>query len=137
MKTKLSFDQDEDDTFTEAVKNVVKDPTIDTSFLPDQRNIEIEEEKRELEKLNWLKEQEIIKAEELNIKYILFDYNFTMNNIREDSQMKQRSVKIKKDDKILNILESISNVIENPEEYLLAYKDFIIPNVSPYLKLEL
>jgi hypothetical protein len=137
MKTKLSFDQDEDDTFTEAVKNVVKDPTIDTSFLPDQRNIEIEEEKRELEKLNWLKEQEIIKAEELNIKYIIFDYNFTMNNIREDSQMKQRSVKIKKDDKILNILESISNVIENPEEYLLAYKDFIIPNVSPYLKLEL
>ncbi len=137
MKTKLSFDMDEEDTFTEAVKNVVKDPTIDTSFLPDKKNIELEEERKELEKLNWLKEQEMIKHEGLKMKYILLDHNFTMNNLKEDSQMFQREIKIIKGDKVLKILESITNVIENPEEYILVYKDFIIPNVNFYFKIRI
>lgn len=55
------------------VKRICKDPTVATSFLPDrQRDAAIEAEKERL-KEEWLKQQEVIKNEFLEVVYSYWD----------------------------------------------------------------
>lgn len=64
MLSTLSFGEDEDVEAEEVpMKKVMKDPTVDTSFLPDiERDQEISRKKEELKK-EWLLQQDRIKAE--------------------------------------------------------------------------
>lgn len=58
---------------TEAAPVIVKNPEVDTSFLPDKEREERERIEREKIKLEWLAEQERIKAEEIDITYSYWD----------------------------------------------------------------
>jgi hypothetical protein len=50
-------------------KKLKKDPTIDTSFLPDPERQEAERMEREKLKRQWLESQVAVKAEDVTIKY--------------------------------------------------------------------
>ena len=50
-----------------------KDPTVETSFLPDKDREAAEAQQRERLKLEWLQEQEKVKAERLTITYSYWD----------------------------------------------------------------
>jgi len=55
------------------LKRLGKDPTVDTSFLPDKERDEfIDKEKRRLQ-LEWMQKQEEIKEEELRVDYCFYD----------------------------------------------------------------
>eukprot|EP01031_Cornospumella_fuschlensis_P027418 gene27418-33117_t len=73
----LSFavdeDEDSDDEPVPVLKKILKDPTVDTSFLPDaNRERELKQKKEEL-KREWLAEQERIKNEILEVTYSYWD----------------------------------------------------------------
>jgi protein FAM50 len=50
-----------------------KNPNVDTSFLPDREREEEERKERERLRLEWLKKQEDIKNEEIEITYSYWD----------------------------------------------------------------
>lgn len=50
-----------------------KNPNVDTSFLPDREREEEERKERERLRLEWLKKQEDIKNEEIEITYSFWD----------------------------------------------------------------
>lgn len=54
-------------------KRLLKDPTVDTSFLPDRAREEEERKVREELRQEWLKKQEEIKQEEIEITYSYWD----------------------------------------------------------------
>jgi protein FAM50 len=90
-KSKLSFDLEEDEgdeeeftisnkrakTETESgsapMKRLGKDPSVDTSFLPDKEREEREAQERERLKREWLIEQERIKSSELKVACSYYD----------------------------------------------------------------
>jgi protein FAM50 len=74
MMSTLSFATDEDLLEDEDIpKKSLKDPTIDTSFLPDkQREEEALRERKLLEK-EWKEQQETVKKEKLEIVYSYWD----------------------------------------------------------------
>jgi protein FAM50 len=77
MLSKLSFDVE--DEVEEAPPQPLKksklgkDPSVDTSFLPDREREEKEREERERIKREWLEKQQKIKEEEMTIPYCYFD----------------------------------------------------------------
>jgi protein FAM50 len=78
------------------VHSTKKDPTVDTSFLPDRaRDEAIEAEKRRLE-LEWKKRQESMKEEQLEIVYSYWD-----------GSGHRRTVVVKKGDSIAEFLENV------------------------------
>jgi len=50
-----------------------KDPSIDTSFLPDRDRDKLKQEEEELRNLAWLERQEQVKVEPLQIDYCYYD----------------------------------------------------------------
>lgn len=90
-KNKLSFDlegeEEEQEEFTLSnkraktenesgsapMKRLGKDPTVDTSFLPDKEREEREAQERERLKREWLVEQERIKSEPLKVTCNYYD----------------------------------------------------------------
>ena len=72
---KLSFEdgEDEDIEFVVPKKKLLKDPSVDTSFLPDRERDERERQERLQLKREWKQEQERIKAEKINITYSYYD----------------------------------------------------------------
>lgn len=88
-KSKLSFamDDDEEDAGEEAevlkpsskklkteIKKIpLKNPTVDTSFLPDREREEKDRLAREELRQEWLKKQEVMKSEEIEIIYSYWD----------------------------------------------------------------
>jgi len=73
---KLSFDDGEEGeevAFPVPKKKLLKDPTVDTSFLPDRERDERERQERLKLKREWKQEQERIKAEKINITYSYYD----------------------------------------------------------------
>ncbi|KAH7102364.1 XAP5-domain-containing protein [Auriculariales sp. MPI-PUGE-AT-0066] len=79
-RSKLSFaDDDEeqqDDAEAERAEKrarLGKNPTVDTSFLPDREREEQQRREREELRQDWLKRQEEMKAEEIEITYSYWD----------------------------------------------------------------
>mmetsp|Transcript_22056 Transcript_22056/g.55354 ORF Transcript_22056/g.55354 Transcript_22056/m.55354 type:complete len:282 (+) Transcript_22056:60-905(+) len=75
QKSKLSFaeDEDEEEEVVTVPKKSLKDPTVNTAFLPDRERDEEEAKAREILKQQWLKEQEKIKQEKLDVTYSYWD----------------------------------------------------------------
>ncbi|XP_049848622.1 protein FAM50A-like [Schistocerca gregaria] len=76
--SKLSFVDEESEDGTETfmpvlTKRILKDPSVDTSFLPDRDRDEKERQERLKLKKEWLAAQEKIKAEKINITYSYYD----------------------------------------------------------------
>jgi len=82
------------DTKSETVDNFIKlgkDPSIDTSFLPDKGRDEfLEQEKRRLQ-LEWLRQQEEIKEAPMDIDYCFYDGTSHKKNmcIKKGSSIKE------------------------------------------------
>jgi len=78
IQASLSFGDDEefdniDDDQIELKKKRTKNPSVDTSFLPDaNRDKELEEQKQKLRE-DWIKQQEVIKNEVIQVEYAYYD----------------------------------------------------------------
>lgn len=85
-KAKLSFADDEEegngdesvgtpsrDLEQSAKKKLRKNPNVDTSFLPDREREEAERREREELRQEWLRKQEELKAEDIEITYSYWD----------------------------------------------------------------
>lgn len=75
-EVKLSFDEEEEGDVEAPVivkKKLLKDPSVDTSFLPDAERDERDRQERLKLKREWKQEQERIKAEKINITYSYYD----------------------------------------------------------------
>ncbi|KAJ3209407.1 hypothetical protein HK099_008516, partial [Clydaea vesicula] len=127
-KVKISFDNEDEEAGVEetadntAFKKLKKNPTVDTSFLPDKEREEQEKKLKELELVKWLEEQEIIKAETISIPYTY--WNGTGKN---------REMKCLKGDTIGKFLENCKNKFPeikgiNPENLMFIKSDIIIPH---------
>eukprot|EP01134_Creolimax_fragrantissima_P003923 CFRG3923T1 len=100
--TVLSFDLDDEaaeeegdtERTEEPIKKPKKDPTIDTSFLPDRDREEKENEIREKLTKDWLAKQEKIQQEPISITYSYWD-----------GAGHRRVVQVKKGDSIRKFLE--------------------------------
>eukprot|EP00595_Chromulina_sp_UTEXLB2642_P000607 CAMPEP_0196766842 /NCGR_PEP_ID=MMETSP1095-20130614/31392_1 /TAXON_ID=96789 ORGANISM="Chromulina nebulosa, Strain UTEXLB2642" /NCGR_SAMPLE_ID=MMETSP1095 /ASSEMBLY_ACC=CAM_ASM_000446 /LENGTH=195 /DNA_ID=CAMNT_0042131301 /DNA_START=296 /DNA_END=880 /DNA_ORIENTATION=- len=132
LSSKLSFINNEDDddeggTSNELVdKKIKKNPDVDTSFLPDkERDLAIELEKEKL-KLEWLKEQDKIKNEILEVVYSYWD-----------GYGHRKSIKVKKGTTIGRFLELIRHDLSqefhdlksvNMDGMMYVKEDIIIPH---------
>ena len=54
-------------------KRLRKNPGVDTSFLPDREREEMERKEREELRQDWLKKQEEMKKEEIEVTYSYWD----------------------------------------------------------------
>ncbi|KAL7415850.1 XAP5, circadian clock regulator-domain-containing protein [Mrakia frigida] len=147
-KAKLSFDHDEEDEEEEesagkrkggddeevaSTKRAkfTKNPTVDTSFLPDREREERERFEREELRRVWIKNQEVIKNEDIEITYSYWD-----------GAGHRRVVSAKKGDDIATFLEkcrlqfpelrgtSVDNLMYIKEDLIIphhyTFYDFII-----------
>ena len=77
IQASLSFGDDEDfDNINDdaiELKKTKKNPSVDTSFLPDaNRDKQIEEQKQKLRQ-DWIAQQEVIKNEQIQVEYSYYD----------------------------------------------------------------
>ncbi|KAJ1569314.1 hypothetical protein HK096_003493 [Nowakowskiella sp. JEL0078] len=99
-----------------------KDPTIDTSFLPDKEREEEERRMTEELKSNWLKEQKAIKQEKIVITYSYWD-----------GTGHRTQVEVKKGDSISQFLEACRQQWHqlrgtNVDNLMYVKEDLIIPH---------
>lgn len=143
MVSKLSFSHDDDEEEVDdesdeqqragsVQRKLMKNPNVDTSFLPDrERDLMIEAEREKLRQ-EWFQEQERIKQEILEVQYSYWDGNGH-----------RRSIRVSKGTQIGKFLEIVKSelVKEFPElkttsvDGLMYIKeDLIIPSVmNPFL----
>lgn len=103
-------------------KRLLKDPTVDTSFLPDRVREEEERKIREELRQQWLKKQEDIKAEEIEITYSYWD-----------GTGHRKSVKCKKGDSVGQFLERCRSQFpelrgHSVDSLMYIKEDLIIPH---------
>ena len=65
------FDDNKDDNIELYKKKTKKNPSVDTSYLPDAERDRALEEKKEKLRMEWLEQQEVIKNELLEVGMIL------------------------------------------------------------------
>ncbi|WBW75082.1 splicing factor, xap-5-like protein [Schizosaccharomyces osmophilus] len=130
-KGKLSFGQEENEEETgDGLKEIIikkkhlgKDPTVNTSFLPDAEREALEEAKRKEYRKQWLEEQERIKEEEILIPFLFYEGSTT-----------RYSVKIRLKDSVGHILSNMKDQIPSlkrvldMDKLLLVQSDLIIPH---------
>ncbi|KAI9149841.1 hypothetical protein H9P43_010020 [Blastocladiella emersonii ATCC 22665] len=130
----LSFDDDEVLAPPLIAKKRTKDPTVDTSFLPDRQREEEDRRERERLRAEWERQQEQVKQEEITIEYSYWDGNGHRNK-----------VVVKKGDTVHAFLEKVrsqwpdlrgvaaDNLIFVKEDLILSHHltfyDFIINKV--------
>ncbi|KAI9331713.1 XAP5, circadian clock regulator-domain-containing protein [Obelidium mucronatum] len=133
QKGKLSFgfdeeeqkddeDAEKEETPAEKKLKVKKNPHVDTSFLPDKEREERERRERELLKLEWLKQQDLIKEERINITYSYWD-----------GSGHRTSVEVKKGNTIGQFLEACKAQWDelrgvNVDNLVYIKEDLIIPH---------
>lgn len=61
---------------------LAKNPTVDTSFLPDREREQQEREMREQLRQQWLREQELMKTEEVEVVYSYWDGSGHRKSVR-------------------------------------------------------
>lgn len=120
------FDTDSSSRPTKKLKKLGKDPSVDTSFLPDAEREAQEAEQRALLQKKWLEEQEKIKKESIHITYSFWD-----------GSGHRKSVTCKKGDTIAQFLEKAKAPFSNlkgvhVDNLLYIKEDLIIPHVSTY-----
>ncbi|KAI8887037.1 FAM50A protein [Backusella circina FSU 941] len=128
---KLSFADDEEEEQQQQEEEVVpkekkrrmlKDPSIDTSFLPDREREEEERIEREHLRQEWLVRQEEIKNEKINITYSFWD-----------GSGHRKIVECKKGDSIQQFLDACRQQFPqlrgvNVDNLLYIKEDLIIPH---------
>jgi len=127
LSATLSFDIDDEvaknETEFEAKKSKFgKDPTVDTSFLPDKEREEQEKQLREKLKLDWLQQQEDLKAEIIQVTYSYWD-----------GSGHRKVVECKKGDSISKFLEKCRLQFPqlrgvNVDNLIYVKEDLIIPH---------
>ncbi|KAI0293075.1 XAP5-domain-containing protein [Russula brevipes] len=103
-------------------KKFRKNPAVDTSFLPDREREEAERRQREELRQQWLKRQEDMKTEEIEITYSYWD-----------GSGHRKSVTCKKGDDIATFLEKCRNQFPelrgvNVDNLMYIKEDLIIPH---------
>lgn len=114
------LENDDDTTSTKRKRlKLGKDPTVDTSFLPDREREEQERVVNETKHENWLKQQEEIKVETIEIQFAYFDGLSHLG-----------SVSVKKGEPVFNLIDkakkSFSAIRDIATEKLMFAKDDII-----------
>ncbi|KAI7849061.1 FAM50A protein [Circinella umbellata] len=100
----------------------IKDPTVDTSFLPDRDREEMERIQREQLRKEWLKRQEEIKKETIGITYSYWD-----------GSGHRKNVQCKKGDSIAQFLDACRQQFPqlrgvNVDNLIYVKEDLIIPH---------
>ncbi|XP_078173913.1 XAP5 family protein isoform X2 [Carex rostrata] len=112
---------------------VGKDPTVETSFLPDSEREAEEQAERERLKKQWLREQELIKNEPLEITYSYWD-----------GTGHRRVVQVRKGDTIGEFLRGVQQQLApefreirttSVENLLYVKEDLIIPHQHSFYEL--
>ncbi|KAJ8765074.1 hypothetical protein K2173_010553 [Erythroxylum novogranatense] len=110
-----------------------KDPTVETSFLPDSEREAEEQAERERLRKQWLREQEQIKNEPLEITYSYWD-----------GTGHRRSIKVRKGDSIGGFLRAVQQQLApefreirttSVENLLYVKEDLIIPHQHSFYEL--
>lgn len=104
---------------------VLKNPAVDTSFLPDRERDTRERQEREELRRKWLKDQETLKNEDVEITYSYWD-----------GAGHRRVVKCKKGDDIAVFLEKCRQQFPelrgtSVDNLMYIKEDLIIPHVRP------
>ncbi|KAG0544622.1 hypothetical protein BDA96_02G292000 [Sorghum bicolor] len=128
---------DEDDFEKQTKKNgpvkLGKDPTVETSFLPDREREAEEQAERERLKKQWLREQELIKNEPLSITYSYWD-----------GTGHRRVIQVRKGDSIGEFLRAVQQQLApefrevrttSVENLLYVKEDLIIPHQHSFYEL--
>lgn len=107
---------------TEIKRNNLKNPSVDTSFLPDREREEKDRLERETLRQKWLREQEVMKAENVEITYSYWD-----------GSGHRKSVQCKKGDSIASFLEKCRQQIPElkgitVDSLMYIKEDLIIPH---------
>ncbi|KAI9028811.1 FAM50A protein [Phycomyces nitens] len=103
-------------------RKMLKDPTVDTSFLPDREREEEERQMREELRKEWLKRQEELKSEVISITYSYWD-----------GSGHRKSVQCKKGDSISQFLDACRQQFPqlrgvNVDNLIYVKEDLIIPH---------
>ncbi|XP_006660891.1 protein XAP5 CIRCADIAN TIMEKEEPER [Oryza brachyantha] len=110
-----------------------KDPTVETSFLPDREREAEEQAERERLKKQWLREQELIKNEPLTITYSYWD-----------GTGHRRVIQVRKGDSIGEFLRAVQQQLApefrevrttSVENLLYVKEDLIIPHQHSFYEL--
>lgn len=123
-ESKLSFQIDEEEqVIPKKKKGLGKDPSVDTSFLPDKEREEKESIERDKLKEEWIKQQDIIKKQEIDIMYNYWDGTGLRRNLR-----------IQKGESISQFLTKVITEVEElhkrtSESLMFVKDDYIIPSV--------
>ncbi|KAF3629813.1 Protein XAP5 CIRCADIAN TIMEKEEPER [Capsicum annuum] len=130
-------DEDEDNKNDESDKRVWrkfgKDPTVETSFLPDSEREAEEQAERERLRKQWLREQELIKNEPLQITYSYWD-----------GTGHRRVIQVRKGDSIGEFLRAVQQQLApefrevrttSVENLLYVKEDLIIPHQHSFYEL--
>eukprot|EP00731_Ephydatia_muelleri_P002529 Em0001g2529a len=106
-------------------KKMIKNPTVDTSFLPDKDREEAEQKEREHLRQEWLEKQEKIKNEDIDITYSYWD-----------GSGHRKHVQMKKGDSIRQFLQKCLESLRKdfselraagPDSLIYVKEDLIIP----------
>ncbi|CAO3613554.1 unnamed protein product [Mucor fragilis] len=122
QRDKRALDKEDDKQVKK--RRMLKDPTIDTSFLPDREREEKERIEREQLRREWIAKQEEIKNEKINITYSFWD-----------GSGHRKMVTCKKGDSIQQFLDACRQQFSqlrgvNTDNLLYVKEDLIIPHVS-------
>ncbi|CAD5175311.1 protein XAP5 CIRCADIAN TIMEKEEPER isoform X1 [Musa acuminata AAA Group] len=113
--------------------NLGKDPTVETSFLPDREREAEEQAERERLRRQWLHEQELIKNEPLEITYSYWD-----------GAGHRRIIQVRKGDTIGEFLRAVQQQLApefreirttSVENLLYVKEDLIIPHQHSFYEL--
>ena len=102
-----------------------KDPSVNTSFLPDRDREEHERIENEIKREEWMKRQEEIKAETVEIQFAYYDGLSHLG-----------SVTVKKGEPVFNLIDKAKKQFTairdvSAEKLLFAKDDIIIPHELP------
>lgn len=126
-------DEDEFENQETQKKQLGKDPTVETSFLPDREREAEEQAERERLKRQWSREQELIKNEPLSITYSYWD-----------GTGHRRVIQVCKGDSIGEFLRSVQQQLApefrevrttSVENLLYVKEDLIIPHQHSFYEL--
>ncbi|XP_059314343.1 protein XAP5 CIRCADIAN TIMEKEEPER [Lycium barbarum] len=130
-------DEDEENKNEESDKRVWrkfgKDPTVETSFLPDSEREAEEQAERERLRKQWMREQELIKNEPLQITYSYWD-----------GTGHRRAIQVRKGDSIGEFLRAVQQQLApefrevrttSVENLLYVKEDLIIPHQHSFYEL--
>jgi len=111
------------------ITKVKKDPTVDTSFLPDKERDEMEKRERDRLRLEWIEKQEQKKEQMIVVHYTFFD---GMDRVR--------NLSVKFGSTIESFIESVkdqSNELNtvNMNQILFVKDSLIIPHDSTFYEL--